>query len=86
MRTPFLDSQTGVAQVACSLWVSKALRRTPTTPCQIYSYPPERWRKKPRVTSAERTEDSSQDGVPPGEQAAEVGRDKGLYHSNIAWQ
>ncbi|CAB3980560.1 zinc finger ubi-d4 isoform X3 [Paramuricea clavata] len=47
-RSPFLDSQTGVAQVSCHLWKSKLSRRAPAYPYQICSYPGRRWKRKPR--------------------------------------
>ena len=47
-RSPFLDSQTGVAQVSCHLWKSKLVRRAPAYPYQLYSYPARRWKKTPK--------------------------------------
>ena len=52
-RSPFLDSQTGVAQVNCHLWKSKLSRRVPAYPYQIYSYPGRRWKRKPREQPVE---------------------------------
>lgn len=58
-RSPFLDSQTGVAQVNCYLWKSKLARRPPAYPYQIYSYPARRWKKKPqKASSGQRIEPS----------------------------
>ncbi|XP_022090948.1 zinc finger protein DPF3-like isoform X2 [Acanthaster planci] len=46
MRLPFLDSQTGVAQNNCFLWMQKRHRFPGRTAGQLYSYPSRRWRKK----------------------------------------
>ncbi|NXN86520.1 REQU protein, partial [Bombycilla garrulus] len=45
VRLPFLDSQTGVAQSNCYIWMEK--RRLAAG--QLYSYPARRWRKKRRA-------------------------------------
>ena len=47
-RSPFLDSQTGVAPVSCHLWKSKLVRRAPAYPYQLYSYPARRWKNRPK--------------------------------------
>ncbi|KRY84689.1 Zinc finger protein neuro-d4 [Trichinella pseudospiralis] len=45
-RLPFLDSQTGIAQVPSQLW-RRASERLPTTdPNVLYKYPSRDWRKK----------------------------------------
>ncbi|XP_016328241.1 zinc finger protein ubi-d4-like [Sinocyclocheilus anshuiensis] len=46
---PFLDSQTGVAQSNCYIWMEKRHRSAGTTPGQLYTYPARRWRKKRRA-------------------------------------
>uniref|UniRef100_A0A3P9I9K9 PHD-type domain-containing protein n=1 Tax=Oryzias latipes TaxID=8090 RepID=A0A3P9I9K9_ORYLA len=45
---PFLDSQTGVAQSNCYIWMEKRHRSAGLAPGQLYSYPARRWRKKRR--------------------------------------
>uniref|UniRef100_A0A3P8ZJD0 D4, zinc and double PHD fingers family 2, like n=1 Tax=Esox lucius TaxID=8010 RepID=A0A3P8ZJD0_ESOLU len=45
---PFLDSQTGVAQSNCYIWMEKRHRRAGMAPGQLYTYPARRWRKKRR--------------------------------------
>ncbi|XP_055368377.1 D4, zinc and double PHD fingers family 2, like isoform X5 [Betta splendens] len=45
---PFLDSQTGVAQSNCYIWMEKRHRSAGVAPGQLYSYPARRWRKKRR--------------------------------------
>uniref|UniRef100_A0A3B3Y505 PHD-type domain-containing protein n=1 Tax=Poecilia mexicana TaxID=48701 RepID=A0A3B3Y505_9TELE len=45
---PFLDSQTGVAQSNCYIWMEKRHRSAGIAPGQLYSYPARRWRKKRR--------------------------------------
>jgi len=47
-RIPFIDSQTGVAQNDCYLWMQKWERMPGITEGQLYSYPKKRWRKKKR--------------------------------------
>uniref|UniRef100_A0A8C9MST3 Double PHD fingers 2 n=1 Tax=Serinus canaria TaxID=9135 RepID=A0A8C9MST3_SERCA len=46
VRLPFLDSQTGVAQSNCYIWMEKRHRLAAG---QLYSYPARRWRKKRRA-------------------------------------
>ncbi|KAF7274084.1 double PHD fingers d4 isoform X1 [Rhynchophorus ferrugineus] len=48
LRLPFIDTQTGVAQRHCSLFMHKRQRLPGILPGQIYSYPRQRWRKKSR--------------------------------------
>ncbi|XP_030766266.1 zinc finger protein ubi-d4 B isoform X1 [Sitophilus oryzae] len=48
LRLPFIDTQTGVAQNHCSLFMHKRQRLPGILPGQIYSYPRQRWRKKRR--------------------------------------
>ncbi|KAG1651009.1 Zinc finger protein neuro-d4 [Nymphon striatum] len=48
LRLPFLDSQTGVAQNHCNLWMNRRQRMPGQYPGQLYSYPVKRWRKKRR--------------------------------------
>ncbi|XP_073343552.1 D4, zinc and double PHD fingers family 2, like isoform X1 [Pagrus major] len=45
---PFLDSQTGVAQSNCYIWMEKRHRSAGVAPGQLYTYPARRWRKKRR--------------------------------------
>ncbi|XP_028398765.1 zinc finger protein ubi-d4 A-like isoform X2 [Dendronephthya gigantea] len=65
-RSPFLDAQTGVAQVNCHLWKSKLSRRAPAYPYQICSYPGRRWKRKPRPQPI------GDDGDPAAEEASQV--------------
>ncbi|XP_033626944.1 zinc finger protein DPF3-like isoform X3 [Asterias rubens] len=46
MRLPFLDSQTGVAQNNCFIWMQKRHRGPGLEEGQLYTYPSRRWRKK----------------------------------------
>ncbi|XP_066504967.1 D4, zinc and double PHD fingers family 2, like isoform X2 [Hoplias malabaricus] len=46
---PFLDSQTGVAQSNCYIWMEKRHRSAGIAPGQLYTYPARRWRKKRRA-------------------------------------
>uniref|UniRef100_A0A8C9YB68 Double PHD fingers 2 n=1 Tax=Sander lucioperca TaxID=283035 RepID=A0A8C9YB68_SANLU len=46
VRMPFLDSQTGVAQSNCYIWMEKRHRGPGMAPGQLYTYPSRRWRKK----------------------------------------
>ncbi|XP_061154840.1 zinc finger protein ubi-d4 isoform X3 [Syngnathus typhle] len=46
VRMPFLDSQTGVAQSNCYIWMEKRHRGPGRAPGQLYTYPSRRWRKK----------------------------------------
>lgn len=48
LRMPYIDSQTGLAQQDCHLWVSRVQRCSPAKEGQIYSYPSRRWRVKKR--------------------------------------
>lgn len=47
-RLPFIDSQTGVAQRDCCLWMQKWERMPGTNYGQLYTYPSRRWKKKRR--------------------------------------
>uniref|UniRef100_A0A5S6QXP5 Uncharacterized protein n=1 Tax=Trichuris muris TaxID=70415 RepID=A0A5S6QXP5_TRIMR len=71
-RLPFLDAQTGIAQVPCNLWRSRRERRLSSDPNVVYTYPSRRWRKKknliPPVT------------LPDGLKSAQVGGDSNLAH------
>ncbi|MGH0146762.1 UNVERIFIED_CONTAM: hypothetical protein FKN15_037573 [Acipenser sinensis] len=49
VRMPFLDSQTGVAQSNCYIWMEKRHRGPGVAPGQLYTYPARRWRKKRRA-------------------------------------
>uniref|UniRef100_A0A3P8YLF7 D4, zinc and double PHD fingers family 2 n=1 Tax=Esox lucius TaxID=8010 RepID=A0A3P8YLF7_ESOLU len=49
VRMPFLDSQTGVAQSNCYIWMEKRHRGPGMAPGQLYTYPSRRWRKKRRA-------------------------------------
>ncbi|OCT81766.1 zinc finger protein ubi-d4 B isoform X3 [Xenopus laevis] len=49
VRMPFLDSQTGVAQSNCYIWMEKRHRGQASAPGQLYTYPSRRWRKKRRA-------------------------------------
>ncbi|KAI5098677.1 zinc finger protein neuro-d4 isoform 2 [Silurus meridionalis] len=57
MRLPFLDSQTGVAQSNCYIWMEKNHRGpgamimgfSGVSPGQLYTYPARCWRKKKRL-------------------------------------
>nr|XP_033809430.1 zinc finger protein neuro-d4 isoform X2 [Geotrypetes seraphini] len=53
MRLPFLDSQTGVAQNNCYIWMEKTHRGPGLSPGQIYTYPARCWRKKRRLNILE---------------------------------
>ncbi|XP_072302387.1 zinc finger protein ubi-d4 isoform X2 [Eucyclogobius newberryi] len=46
VRMPFLDSQTGVAQSNCYIWMEKRHRGPGMAPGQLYTYPSRRWRKR----------------------------------------
>lgn len=48
LRLPYLDSQTGVAQSDCFLWMQKSDRMPGANDGQLYSYPAKRWKKKRR--------------------------------------
>ncbi|XP_018895665.1 zinc finger protein ubi-d4 B isoform X3 [Bemisia tabaci] len=48
LRMPFLDSQTGVAQNHCNLFMSQRQRMPGLREGQIYTYPSKPWRKKRR--------------------------------------
>ncbi|KAI1285302.1 Zinc finger protein ubi-d4 [Halotydeus destructor] len=47
-RLPYLDSQTGVAQSDCCLWMHRTDRMPGQNVGQLYSYPAKRWKKKRR--------------------------------------
>ncbi|XP_051952117.1 zinc finger protein DPF3 isoform X4 [Xyrauchen texanus] len=49
VRMPFLDSQTGVAQNNCYIWMEKRHRRPGLAAGQMYTYPARCWRKKRRL-------------------------------------
>uniref|UniRef100_UPI00398F2EAD zinc finger protein DPF3-like n=1 Tax=Pristiophorus japonicus TaxID=55135 RepID=UPI00398F2EAD len=49
VRLPFLDSQTGVAQNNCYIWMEKRHRGPGLSPGQLYTYPARYWRKKRRL-------------------------------------
>ncbi|MEQ2283821.1 Zinc finger protein dpf3 [Ameca splendens] len=49
VRMPFLDSQTGVAQNNCYIWMEKHHRRPGRAAGQMYTYPARCWRKKRRL-------------------------------------
>ncbi|KAG7277052.1 hypothetical protein CRUP_025462 [Coryphaenoides rupestris] len=53
MRLPFLDSQTGVAQSNCYIWMEKNHRGPGHAPGQLYTYPARCWRKKRRLNILE---------------------------------
>ncbi|XP_037946812.1 zinc finger protein DPF3-like [Teleopsis dalmanni] len=48
LRMPFLDTQTGVAQTHCELFMKKRQRMPGFRDGQIYTYPSARWRKPKR--------------------------------------
>ncbi|XP_073962811.1 LOW QUALITY PROTEIN: zinc finger protein ubi-d4-like [Choristoneura fumiferana] len=48
MRMPFIDTQTGVAQSHCNLFMSRKQRMPGTREGQVYTYPAQRWRKARR--------------------------------------
>lgn len=50
VRLPFLDSQTGVAQSNCYIWMEKRHRGPGLASGQLYSYPARRWRKSGEPT------------------------------------
>nr|XP_006000564.1 PREDICTED: zinc finger protein DPF3 isoform X2 [Latimeria chalumnae] len=49
IRLPFLDSQTGVAQNNCYIWMEKRHRGPGLAPGQLYTYPARCWRKRRRL-------------------------------------
>ncbi|XP_068197947.1 zinc finger protein DPF3 isoform X2 [Antennarius striatus] len=49
VRMPFLDSQTGVAQNNCYIWMEKCHRQPGRGAGQMYTYPARCWRKKRRL-------------------------------------
>ncbi|XP_060736124.1 zinc finger protein DPF3-like isoform X2 [Tachysurus vachellii] len=49
VRLPFLDSQTGVAQNNCYIWMERHHRGPGLAAGQMYSYPARCWRKKRRL-------------------------------------
>ncbi|XP_028848974.1 zinc finger protein DPF3 isoform X2 [Denticeps clupeoides] len=52
VRLPFLDSQTGVAQNNCYIWMERHHRGPGMTAGQMYTYPARCWRKKRRPHTA----------------------------------
>lgn len=48
LRLPYLDSQTGVAQSDCCLWMHRKDRMPGQQYGQLYSYPAKRWKKRRR--------------------------------------
>ena len=48
LRMPYIDSQTGLIQQECHLWVSRVQRSSPIRQGQVYSYPAQRWRVRKR--------------------------------------
>uniref|UniRef100_A0A3B4ARR4 C2H2-type domain-containing protein n=1 Tax=Periophthalmus magnuspinnatus TaxID=409849 RepID=A0A3B4ARR4_9GOBI len=49
VRLPFLDSQTGVAQNNCYIWMERHHRSPGVRAGQMYTYPARCWRKKRRL-------------------------------------
>ncbi|XP_054652803.1 zinc finger protein DPF3-like [Dunckerocampus dactyliophorus] len=49
VRLPFLDSQTGVAQNNCYIWMERHHRSPGVASGQMYTYPARCWRKKRRL-------------------------------------
>uniref|UniRef100_A0AAY5E9G1 DPF1-3 N-terminal domain-containing protein n=1 Tax=Electrophorus electricus TaxID=8005 RepID=A0AAY5E9G1_ELEEL len=49
VRLPFLDSQTGVAQNNCYIWMERHHRGPGVAAGQMYTYPARCWRKKRRL-------------------------------------
>ncbi|XP_078132833.1 zinc finger protein DPF3-like isoform X2 [Sander vitreus] len=49
VRLPFLDSQTGVAQNNCYIWMERHHRSPGVEAGQMYTYPARCWRKKRRL-------------------------------------
>ncbi|XP_008397587.1 zinc finger protein DPF3-like [Poecilia reticulata] len=52
VRLPFLDSQTGVAQNNCYIWMERHHRSPGVAAGQMYTYPARCWRKKRRLHNA----------------------------------
>ncbi|XP_062863971.1 zinc finger protein DPF3-like [Trichomycterus rosablanca] len=52
VRLPFLDSQTGVAQNNCYIWMERHHRGPGLAAGQMYSYPARCWRKKRRLLTS----------------------------------
>ncbi|XP_035023145.1 zinc finger protein DPF3 isoform X3 [Hippoglossus stenolepis] len=52
VRLPFLDSQTGVAQNNCYIWMERHHRSPGVSAGQMYTYPARCWRKKRRLHNA----------------------------------
>ncbi|KAL0811846.1 hypothetical protein ABMA28_009273 [Loxostege sticticalis] len=48
MRMPFIDTQTGVAQSHCNLFMTRKQRMPGAKEGQVYTYPAQRWRKARR--------------------------------------
>ncbi|XP_075874396.1 zinc finger protein DPF3-like [Nelusetta ayraudi] len=51
VRLPFLDSQTGVAQNNCYIWMEQHHRSPGVAAGQMYTYPARCWRKKRRLNN-----------------------------------
>lgn len=45
-RLPYLDVQTGIAQITSPLLRSRLERHRGVSPGQLFSYPPRRWRRE----------------------------------------
>ncbi|XP_061468684.1 zinc finger protein ubi-d4-like [Rhineura floridana] len=69
VRLPFLDSQTGVAQSNCYIWMEKRHRGPGLASGQLYSYPARRWRKRRRAHPPEDPR-LSFPSIKPGREAA----------------
>uniref|UniRef100_A0A8C6TXR8 DPF1-3 N-terminal domain-containing protein n=1 Tax=Neogobius melanostomus TaxID=47308 RepID=A0A8C6TXR8_9GOBI len=52
VRLPFLDSQTGVAQNNCYIWMERHHRSPGVAAGQMYTYPARCWRKKRRFNNS----------------------------------
>ncbi|CAL9686429.1 unnamed protein product [Knipowitschia caucasica] len=56
VRLPFLDSQTGVAQNNCYIWMERHHRNPGVEAGQMYTYPARCWRKKRRLHNSTDTQ------------------------------
>lgn len=45
-RLPYVDAQTGIAQITSPLLRNRLERRRGVVPGQLFSYPPRRWRQE----------------------------------------
>uniref|UniRef100_A0A452FY81 Double PHD fingers 3 n=1 Tax=Capra hircus TaxID=9925 RepID=A0A452FY81_CAPHI len=72
VRLPFLDSQTGVAQNNCYIWMEKRHRGPGLAPGQLYTYPARCWRKKRRLHPPEDPKLRLLE-IKPGECSVELG-------------